>query len=53
MRYQIIPLEMGSIVERQIFQKMLAILIAIIGFSKIGNLSGNLALSILPILIII
>lgn len=39
--------------KRQIFQKMLAILIAIIGFSKIGNLSGNLALSILPILIII
>ena len=39
--------------KRQIFQKMLAILIAIIGFSKIGNLSGNFTLSILPIFIII
>ena len=32
---------------------MLAILIAIIGFSKIGNLSGNFTLSILQIFIII
>ena len=38
--------------KKQLFYKILAIFMAILGFSKIGNLSGNLALSILPILII-